>query len=209
MISERDLATEQLLKRGLQSRSSPSFALRRLKFLNPSAFLTIDSTQEYLKGMRTLHEGDFVLSRRQTEGRGRQGRKWFSDEGGLWLSLVLEPDRPSVLDGLALAGARSILQTFEGTGFALRGGSIKLPNDVLFEGRKIAGVLVDAEIREDKSIAFLGVGVNLNNDPTTNPEIGALATSYRNLTGREANISEFAILFLRAFDTIYAELCQI
>lgn len=102
--------------------------------------------------------GMLVTAREQTAGRGRQGRSWFAPPGGaLLLSLVIR-DPGELLPlraGLAvadLAGSRA---------------RVKWPNDVLIDGRKMAGVLVEA--RPQEAWAVLGIGVNVSVDPSDLP----------------------------------------
>ncbi|HZW55608.1 MAG TPA: biotin--[acetyl-CoA-carboxylase] ligase [Nitrososphaerales archaeon] len=200
-LPQRDFKTEDLLKKRI---AKEKFV--RLRLLNPLCLVTVGSTQDYVRSLPSHHEGDFVLSKEQTQGKGRQGRIWFSDVGGLWLSIVLQPDRPEVLEEIAITGAQSVLQTLQET-LSLRGCSIKLPNDIIVNGRKIAGVLVDAEITQAQAVAYMGVGVNLNNDPTRNTEIVTIATSYFDETGKTVEVAEFAVLFLKTFDRNYEKIC--
>jgi len=95
--------------------------------------------------------GTLVTAGEQTAGRGRQGRTWIAPPGkALLLSLVIRTPRAllSLRTGLAVAD------------IAGPGAQIKWPNDVLLEGRKVAGVLVEA--RPQEGWAVLGIGVNLS-----------------------------------------------
>lgn len=94
--------------------------------------------------------GALVTAGSQTAGRGRQGRRWLAPPGSaLLLSLVLREHDPllSVRAGLAVAD------------LAGAGAMVKWPNDVLLEGRKLAGVLVEGRPQEGWSV--LGIGVNV------------------------------------------------
>ncbi len=138
---------------------------------------TNDRARE-LAGTGAPH-GTLVTAEEQTAGRGRQGRTWFAPAGSsLLLSLVLrETDLLLPLRaGLAvadLAGAAAL---------------VKWPNDVLLDGRKVAGVLVEA--RPQEGWAVLGIGVNAALD------IGDLAPELRETAGTlgrtdlEATLSE-------------------
>jgi BirA family biotin operon repressor/biotin-[acetyl-CoA-carboxylase] ligase len=97
--------------------------------------------------------GTLVTAGVQTAGRGRQGRTWTSPQGALLLSLVIRDPEPllSLRAGLAVADL---------AGAAAR---VKWPNDVLVEGRKVAGVLVEG--RPVERWAVLGIGVNARNEP--------------------------------------------
>jgi BirA family biotin operon repressor/biotin-[acetyl-CoA-carboxylase] ligase len=106
--------------------------------------------------------GTLVTAGVQTAGRGRQGRTWLAPPGrALLLSLVIrEPDPLLPLrTGLAVAD------------LAGRGALVKWPNDVLVDGRKVAGVLVEA--RPQERWAVTGVGVNAALDPGELADVGA------------------------------------
>ena len=181
----------------------------RLAEIKPFCFLDLDSTQEYLSSiLRSHHEGDIVFSKIQTKGKGRENRKWYSNESGLWFSLTLKPSSSEVLRKLPIIAATDVKETLE-LDYSLKGCEIKLPNDVLCKGKKIAGVLVDGEITGEHTLAYLGIGVNLNNDPRQNLEIEKISTSYILETGLRINIEDFLLKFLQRFDRSYFILNQL
>lgn len=108
-------------------------------------------------------EGLAVLARRQTAGRGRDGRSWQSPEGNLYLSLLLRPDAPArdapawaLLAAVALAEA---LAPSLPDPAALR---LKWPNDLLLGGAKLAGVLCESAAGPDGRIEWLVMGLGAN-----------------------------------------------
>jgi BirA family biotin operon repressor/biotin-[acetyl-CoA-carboxylase] ligase len=113
-------------------------------------------------------EGTLVWALEQTAGRGRRGRVWSSPIGNLYVSLILRPDCPvsravqlGFAAALAVGGAlRTILPAVEAVAY-------KWPNDVLVNGRKLAGILLEAETTTPGRLAFvvLGVGINLLTSP--------------------------------------------
>lgn len=122
-------------------------------------------------------EGTAVLADRQTEGRGRRGRRWHSPSGGLYLSVVLRPPAgPERVALLGLVGALAVSRALEACCHfpAL----IKWPNDVIIQGRKVAGIL--AEVAADPEWvhhAVLGIGINVAPWPKAEgvlPRAGAL-----------------------------------
>ena len=116
-------------------------------------FTEIDSTNEFIKQiMRDAPEGTVVLADAQTAGRGRMGRNWYSPEGGLWMSVLLNHSEDCLIP---LIGGVAICESFEPFDVALQ---IKWPNDILLNRKKVAGILT--EIIEDRVI--LGIGINLN-----------------------------------------------
>jgi BirA family biotin operon repressor/biotin-[acetyl-CoA-carboxylase] ligase len=147
-------------------------------------------------------EGTVVVARSQTAGRGRLGRSWHSPEGsGLYLSIVLRPAEPLDRVGrYALAAALAAVETCHGTGaIAAR---IKWPNDVLVEGRKVAGVL--AELRSGKGGAelVLGFGINVRTPDDGYPaELASIVTSLSAAAGRPVSLAETAPMLLSALGT--------
>jgi BirA family biotin operon repressor/biotin-[acetyl-CoA-carboxylase] ligase len=139
----------------------------------------IGSTQERARELARggAPHGTLVVSKVQTGGRGRLGRRWGSPAGGLWMSLVL---RPGVSTRVA---ARTTQAAAVGVAKALREfgveARIKWPNDLLVDGRKICGILAESSVEsvlvaaekvgpgEGRRVDFvaLGVGLNANLDP--------------------------------------------
>jgi BirA family biotin operon repressor/biotin-[acetyl-CoA-carboxylase] ligase len=111
-------------------------------------------------------EGTLVVAQRQTAGRGRRGRAWESPPGNLHLSLVLQPTA-----GLAAAVAVGFAAALAARGAIVRGlppghsVELKWPNDVLIDGAKAAGVLI--ETADDALV--LGVGINIARHPEGTP----------------------------------------
>jgi BirA family biotin operon repressor/biotin-[acetyl-CoA-carboxylase] ligase len=139
----------------------------------------IGSTQERARELAregTPH-GTLVVSKVQTGGRGRLGRRWGSPAGGLWMSLVLRPGVSTrVAARTTQAAAVGVAKTLREFGLEA---SIKWPNDLLVDGRKICGILAESSIESvpvaakkvgpgaERSVDFviLGVGLNANVDP--------------------------------------------
>lgn len=105
--------------------------------------------------------GTMVLADRQSAGRGRQGRKWHSPGGGLYLTLVLRPRLPSSHAAcLALEGACALLDWLDKTSACHL--DFHWPNDLTAQGRKVGGLLVElAGAVETPRFYLLGLGVNL------------------------------------------------
>ena len=125
-------------------------------------YAEVDSTNDIIaaRALDGEPEGLVVTATAQRKGRGRQGRGWSSPVGNLYLSLLLRPQRPSdetatlsLVVGLALA---------EAIGDRAR---LKWPNDVLVDGAKVAGILLEAH---DGTI-IVGIGVNVTTAPVGTP----------------------------------------
>ncbi len=124
-------------------------------------------------------EGTVIAADRQTAGRGRRGRPWVSPPGvGLYASLLLRPGGGAgawtLLPLLAGVAAAEAVRAVAGCDAGL-----KWPNDLLLNGRKIGGILVEAELtgaapsaeagRATGGVAVLGLGVNVNTPPRALP----------------------------------------
>ncbi len=130
-------------------------------------FDSVESTQDFayelLRG-----GGDFypsvIISDFQIGGKGRRGPNWASPKGGIWMSLALETDlKTHELFRILMLVTRLLCQTLENNTKLIS--MVKWPNDILINGKKVAGILLDAEV-ECESIrqVIIGIGVNSNND---------------------------------------------
>jgi len=171
-------------------------------------FSEIDSTNEEIKRnlAENLPEGAVVIADHQTHGRGRQGRSWHSEYGsGLYLSTLLKPDLP--LEDLAsltlMAGIATISAIPQQTSAKL-----KWPNDILMNGKKIAGILCECIAKPGAYPAVIvGIGINLNH--TRFPEnIQDIATSLKLETGKDVDRTQLALSLLQNLDSEYEEFLQ-
>lgn len=171
------------------------------------SFDEIDSTNAEARrcAEQGAAEGTIIHARRQTAGRGRRGREWQSPEGNLYMSLLLRPHQPleqasrlSFVSALALADALSSLAP------PMMAISIKWPNDLLVQGRKCAGLLLESTARADGLLDWLviGVGVNLVSHPEDLPYPATdLAFEGAPDIEPETVMEAFARYFLRWSDT--------
>lgn len=150
-------------------------------------------------------EGTLVLAERQTAGRGRMGRSWHSPKGkGVWMSLILRPQiplhfTPQLTLLVAVALCRTIRQ-IEPLPVA-----IKWPNDLLIDGKKISGILLESSAEDERLhyvIAGVGVSVNLQADDYPE-ELRGIAASLRMASGKEWSRSGLIRMFLAQFETLY------
>lgn len=132
----------------------------------------------------------------QSDGRGRQGRGWDSPLGGLYMTALLEAGSHANL--MPLVAGVAVAETMR-DGFGVEA-VLKWPNDVLIGGRKVGGVLVDADWSGDeRGVILLGVGVNLNN---AIPELLDEATSLSAEAGEEIDLGDFLESLLENLDGI-------
>jgi BirA family biotin operon repressor/biotin-[acetyl-CoA-carboxylase] ligase len=121
--------------------------------------------------------GVAVIAEEQTRGRGRQGRSWRSPRGGIWMSIILRPPTSfKPLDGLPLVGALAIARAV--TSMLNIEALVRWPNDVVIDGRKFAGVLVESSLKgADPDFIVLGLGVNANFHAIALGELATNSTS--------------------------------
>jgi BirA family biotin operon repressor/biotin-[acetyl-CoA-carboxylase] ligase len=215
----------QLREMGYEISSSPrkGYCLSKVPELNPFEILDglktvrfgriihfqpeTDSTNRWAKRLAAEgeNEGALCLTESQTQGRGRLGRSWFSAPGkGLCFSLILRPKITSAqLAGMTILTAVSMAQAiYNVTEIKVL---IKWPNDLVFEGRKLAGILAEVNGEADLiNYLIIGLGMNVNQKADEFPdELKPLATSLRLIKG--SSLSRRLILqeFLRIFETNY------
>jgi BirA family biotin operon repressor/biotin-[acetyl-CoA-carboxylase] ligase len=140
----------------------------------------IDSTNEEARRLTALGERGPVWLRadRQTAGRGRRGRTWETAIGNLAATLLIAPGKPAS-ECAQLSFVTAIAAADAASSFAPAADvKVKWPNDVLANGRKLAGVLLESASGGDGTLTFLaiGVGMNLANFPP-NTEFPATALS--------------------------------
>ena len=148
-------------------------------------------------------EGTVVIAEEQTAGRGRFNRAWVSPRGeNLSFSVILTPpasDLPYMNMAATLAVARTIADCS-----GLRP-TIKWPNDVRVDGLKISGILIETAIEsKDAVCAIIGIGVNVNFDPSLYAEIADISTSLYRETGQRLNRTPVLRTLLEHFDDAYA-----
>lgn len=137
-----------------------------------------------------------VLAERQSAGRGRRGRVWISPFGeNLYYSLVWPVSGGMRhLEGLSLVVGLALLRALQAMGVEHAG--LKWPNDVLVDGRKIAGILLELSgDPEDVCQVVIGVGVNVNMPAVLSTEIDQPWTAMCQALGRRVDRNEFAVLF--------------
>ncbi len=156
----------------------PEFRQIRSKF-DVHIFESLPSTSTQLWQMMSqgAGAGTVAIAQQQSAGRGQRGRTWCSEPGGLYLSLVLEPDWPITHSAqLTCMSAWGIATALNNLGLPVR---IKWPNDLFFEGQKLGGILTETKLAQTVAHrpargedlngptyikqAVIGVGINWHN----------------------------------------------
>jgi len=175
---------------------------RNLKLLDE-----VDSTQNVARRLAEegAPQGTLVIAERQTQGRGRLGRNWLSPAGkGIWMSLLLRPQVPLPLTPqltllAAVALSRAIAQAVP-----LPIG-IKWPNDLLVNGKKISGILLESAA-EDERLKFVvvGLGISANLDAEDYPEeLRDKAASLKMLSGQAVDRAPLIASIMMEFERLF------
>ncbi len=164
----------------------------------------VPSTNDLAKSLANEgeEEGLVVTARTQVAGRGRMGRTWSSPEGGLYISVLLRPKVPAHdMLRMTVLACVPVAQTIEEASGCKA--TVKWPNDVEIDGKKVAGLLVESASKGGE-IAYLvlGIGINLNLQPESLgvPE----ATSVSACAGRPIDREAFLNILLYRLDSFYA-----
>jgi BirA family biotin operon repressor/biotin-[acetyl-CoA-carboxylase] ligase len=171
-------------------------------------FLSIDSTSSTLLTAATegAPEGTVYVADEQTAGRGRGGHQWHSVIGdGLYVSVLIRPPLPlkealwiSLATGLA--AQRAIREAVGPDAGPNRDVDIRWPNDILLNGKKCGGILVETSVDGPTlRFAVIGIGINLNHAQLP-AGLPAIATSLRIETGQTYRREPLLIALLRALD---------
>jgi BirA family biotin operon repressor/biotin-[acetyl-CoA-carboxylase] ligase len=152
---------------------------------------TNDTIKEYCttKGLKVI-----VKANLQTAGRGRRGRSWLGVEGNLFFSLALETDLTNI-SRLVLISGLSLLKTIRYFSNIINV-KIKWPNDILIEGCKVSGILLE---KAQGDYLIIGIGVNIVGSPK---EVDAL---YNITSLAENNVDVSSDEFLRRFIDIFTD----
>lgn len=192
MMNSRDIELE------IKSQLKTSLIGRDLHYFQRLT-TTMDTARDLVK--KGAAEGTVVIAGTQTAGKGRIGRTWLSPQGSLAMSIILKPalkNLPQLVMIASLAVVKAIKQV---TGLEAR---IKWPNDVLINGKKVCGILIENKVAEGMvNYADIGIGINVNFNPPDLPEIADIATSLSFETGREISLVELTAKLLNELERLY------
>ena len=155
----------------------------------------------------TPKEGLVLFAEHQTAGRGQRGNRWESPaRKGLWFSILLRPKLDINQSAQLTAWAAEAVSDSIQKEFFLET-SIKLPNDIQIDGRKVAGVLVEMRAQEKAPhLAIAGIGINVNQSLEDFPAaLQGGAISLAMALGQQVDRQRFAVALLRKLDRTYRE----
>ena len=175
-------------------------------------FLEIGSTNSHARELAEAGaaEGTVVVAESQSQGRGRLGRRWESPAfKNLYLSILLRPKlSPAHAAQITLMAAVALADVVDS--YIPGQATIKWPNDILIDNKKLAGILTEASCdAEQIHYVILGIGINLNYGSDAMPEeIRRRATSLQEITGKPVHRESFLQGLLHGIERCYGELEQ-
>jgi len=164
-------------------------------------FEEITSTNDYAKENK-IESGTLILADKQTKGRGKDERVWYTDNGlSIAMTIYLEPNcNINQLEGLTVIIAEKIKKCIKKL-FDIEL-DIKLPNDLLLNSKKICGILTETIVeKENVKKLIIGIGFNVNQS-TINEKIKDIATSLKIETGKEFKREDIIIAICNKLNEI-------
>jgi len=197
LISTPDKLLPPFIKIGLKTS-----AIARQIFYYPQ----VDSTNLRAKSAaaRGVPDGTLILTDYQTRGQGRLDRKWQSPPGkNLLFSVIFYPSvPPHKVFQLTLLASLSVCKSL--ISIAKIKAGIKWPNDIYVNNRKICGILTEFSANSDRvNWAVVGIGINVNFNPLSDPEIGTIATSIKRERGKSQKRIDLLRSILEEMDRLY------
>lgn len=201
-LKEMGFEVEAKKGKGYRIRKSPEFSvisiLEALKNAKAERvvrrvyyYTETDSTNERAK---ILEAGSLILAERQLAGKGRLGREWVSEKGGLYFSIVLEPNL-SIEDVPKLTLTAGVAVAEALANFRAR---LKWPNDILIDGKKVCGILSEISGEVERPKIIIGIGINVKN-PVPNGAVNLQAYG-------EISLVDIFERVVASFVSYYAEL---
>ena len=159
---------------------------------------TIDSTNNWVKShLHTLAPLTCVTAKQQTAGRGRFQRHWVSPQDNIYATLYLTvPLGTGYLSNLGQIMAFSCANVLRNLGFQAE---LKWPNDILIQGKKIAGVLTETVTQAENIAVIIGIGINVNMSDESLKTIETPATSLFHLSKKKWNLQELTETLMNRF----------
>lgn len=172
---------------------------------NIYVFNEVSSTNTVARflAMNNVENGSIILSEKQTDARGRSGKAWESPMGGIWLSMILQPNVDySKLPLITIATGVAVAKAIERTG--INTAEIKWPNDIMIHGKKVCGILTEAVTKFNTiENVIIGVGIDANIDITDFPEeLQDGTTTIADELGRKEDENVLIRYFLEEFEKI-------
>lgn len=141
-----------------------------------------------------IKEGAVIIADEQTLGKGRHGRQWVSPpKGGIYMSCVLRPEMaPNEIPRITLMAAVAVAKSVRSV--TALPASIKWPNDILVNGRKVCGILTEMKAEQDRiDFIVLGIGINVNTAVKALPKGATSLRAELHSSGGDQNLSRIEL----------------
>ncbi len=200
LVSRPDLLLPQEIQRGL----STNYVGKEIYYFPELKSTNIMAKEKALHGAEGISEGTLIVAGRQSAGKGRLGREWFSPVGGIWFSVILYPQlSPSYISRITLMTAVAVVKAIKIC--TQIKSQIKWPNDILINEKKVCGILTEMSAELDIiNWVVVGIGINVNIDLREFPEdIQENTISLKETSGKEISRVKLAQTFLQEFEKYY------
>ena len=203
LVSRPDLLLPQEIQRGL----SANYIGKEIHYFPELKSTNIMAKEKALYRAEGIDEGTLIITERQSAGKGRLGREWFSPVGGIWLSIILYPQlSPSYISRITLMTAVAVVKAIKVC--TQIESQIKWPNDILINEKKVCGILTEMSAELDIiNWVVVGIGINVNVDHRDFPEdIQENTISLKETSGKEISRVKLVQTFLQEFEKYYESL---
>jgi len=203
LVSRPDLLLPQEIQRGL----STSYIGKEIYYFPELKSTNTIAKKKALHRAEGINEGTLIIAERQSAGKGRLGREWFSPAGGIWFSIIIYPQlspfyisRITLMTAVAAVKAIKICTQIKS--------QIKWPNDILINEKKVCGILTEMSAELDIiNWIVVGIGINANIDIQDFPKnIQENTISLKETIGKEISRVKLAQTFLQEFEKYYEKL---
>ena len=200
LISRPDLLLPQEIQRGL----STNYIGKEIYYFPELKSTNIIAKEKALHRAEGIDEGTLIIAEKQSAGKGRLGREWFSPAGGIWLSIILYPQlSPSYISRITLMTAVAAVKAIKVC--TQIESQIKWPNDILINEKKVCGILTEMSAELDIiNWVVVGIGINVNIDHREFPEdIQENTISLKEASDKEVLLVKLVQTFLQGFEKYY------
>ena len=203
LISRPDLLIPQEVQGGLFTK----YIGKEIYYFPELKSTNIMAKEKALHRAEEINEGTLIIAERQSVGKGRLGREWFSPAGGIWLSIILYPQLPpSYIPRITLMTAVAVVKAIKMC--TQIESQIKWPNDILINKKKVCGILTEMSAELDIiNWIVVGIGINVNIDHREFPEdIHENTISLKEVLGKVVLRVKLVQIFLQEFEKYYESL---
>jgi len=203
LVSRPDLLIPHEVQRGLFT----TYIGKKIFYFPELESTNIVAKEKALHRAEGIDEGTLIIAERQSTGKGRLGREWFSPVGGIWLSIILYPQlSPSYISRITLMTAVAAVKSIKIC--TQIESQIKWPNDILINEKKVCGILTEMSAELDIiNWVVVGIGINVNIDHQDFPEdIQKNTISLKEILGKKVLRVKLVQTFLQEFEKYYESL---